>query len=46
MNIFPVKRSDKVSSQLRKNIMCQLIIGMFQVFDLVDDGRSFIKIRL
>jgi hypothetical protein len=46
MNIFPVKRGYKISAQFHKNFMCQIIIGMFQIFNLSNNSSSFIEIRL
>src|SRR5690242_1046780 len=45
MDILPVKWSDKIPAQLREDIMRQFIIRMFEVFDLHDQGPSFVKIR-
>src|SRR5690242_11541973 len=44
MNVFAIKRSNKVSSQFRKHAMRKFIIRVFEIFNLADQGCPFIEI--
>ena len=44
MNIFPVERSYKISAELCKDVMSEIIVCMLHILDLFYQDRSFFKI--
>ena len=46
VNVFTVKGRNKISAQFGKNAVGKIVIDMLQVFDLGNQGSSFVEIRL